>query len=117
MNPYYYLFYRLNRLLNRKGNNEWGPVMGLNMLLSLNIVVIYANVMQALGTGSTTWHKIPLGLIGAVVIIANMVLFLNKARVREIMERFQGESKTSARLGSLAVLLYALVSLALIFVV
>lgn len=117
MNPYYYLFYRLNRALNRKGNNEWGPVTGVTALLAANIGLAYFKVMQVLDTVSASWHKAPLFVMLAVMITTNMVLFSNKKRVQEIMERYGGESKTSARLGSLAVLLYALVSVALVFVV
>ncbi len=29
MNPYYYMFYKLSRFLNEKGNNEWGPIAAM----------------------------------------------------------------------------------------
>ena len=41
MNPYYYLFYRLSRVWNKKGNNALGPIGAISILLTANVAVVY----------------------------------------------------------------------------
>ena len=52
-----------------------------------------------------------------VIIIANSVLFLNKRRVGEIMIRYSDESVRSRRIGGFLVILYVVLTFALVVMV
>lgn len=114
MNPYYYLFYKLSRSLNKKGNNEWGPIGGITLLIECNIVVIYVNLFHITEENSNGIYKTILIIIFIILFVLNSILFLNKKRVKEIMNSYKGESETSGKIGSLLVILYVALSLALI---
>jgi hypothetical protein len=114
MNPYYYLFYKLSRFLNKKGNNEWGPVYALSVLVGWNIVVIYVNLFHITEGNSKGVYKTLLIIIGIALFITNSILFLNKKRIKEITNLYQGESERSRKVGNFLVILYIVLSLALI---
>lgn len=41
MNPYFYLFYRLSRFLNRSGKNEMAPIYAITILVGMNVSLLY----------------------------------------------------------------------------
>ncbi len=106
MNPYNYLFYKLTRFLNKKGNNEWGPIYAITILLGWNIVIIYVNCFRITEENSKGGFKYGLIVIVIILFITNSVLFLNKKRQLEIIKRYQNESHRRSRIGSFLVLLY-----------
>ncbi len=114
MNPYYYLFYKLSRFLNKKGNNDWGPVYALSVLVGWNIVVIYVNIFHITERNSKGVHKTLLIMIGIALFIANSILFLNKKRIKAIISIYKGEFGRSRKVGNFLVILYILLSLAMI---
>ena len=114
MSPYYYLFYKLSRFLNKKGNNEWGPVYAISLLIGWNIGMVYIKVLPITGENFIGGYKIVLIVILVSLFITNCVLFLNKKRVKEIMNRYKGESETSRKIGNFLVILYVVLSLGLI---
>lgn len=114
MNPYYYLFYKLSRTLNKKGNNEWGPIYALSVLVGWNIVIVYVNLFHITEANSNGIYKTILVVIAIALFITNAILFLNKQRVKEITNRFKGETERSRKTGNLLVILYVIMSLALI---
>jgi hypothetical protein len=115
MNLYYYLFYRLSCFLNKKNNNEWGPIGGLTFLIGLNIGLIYINIFPVTNENFKASHKTLLLVLFISLFIINSVLFLNKKRVQEIRKRFKNESIKSKRIGSILVLLYSVVTIVSIF--
>ncbi len=114
MNPYYFLFYKLNRFLNKKGNNEWGVIYSITVLIGSNIVIAYVKFFNITQEESEGVYKIILITIGILLFVTNSVMFLNKKLVERIMNRFNNESETKRKLGNAAVLLYVVLTLALI---
>jgi hypothetical protein len=117
MNPYYYLFYKLSRFLNKKGNNEWGPIYGISIFFGWTIVVIYIKIFHITGENSQGIYKTILGIVAVFLFVINCILFLNKRRVKEIMNRYKGESEIRRKIGNFLVILYVALSLALILFV
>ena len=114
MNPYYYLFYKLSRFLNRKGNNENGPIFALSILIGWNLGIVYINVLPVTQVNYQSSYKLGIIAIGILLFIMNYFLFLNKKRVKGIMNRYKNESETSRKTGNVLVILYVALSLALI---
>lgn len=110
MNPYYYLFYKLSCFMNKKGNNEMGPILALTVLLGLNLGVIYVEILP--DTKENFQHNYKYGIIvlGIVLYIINCILFLKKNRVSEIMNQYKEESKISKKVGNFLVILYIALS-------
>jgi hypothetical protein len=59
-------------------------------------------------------YKTVLIAIMILLFVSNCVLFLNKARVSEIMNKYKGESETKKKVGSVWIILYVIFSLGLI---
>ncbi len=117
MNPYYYLFYRISRLLNKKGNNEMGPIFAISLVIVWNVTTVpYIVARRFANEDFSGVNRLVLVLIMALIWITNLVLFLNKERVKEINYRYKGESERSRRIGGFLVILYLVLSFALIFV-
>lgn len=114
MNPYYYLFYKLSRFLNKKGNNEWGPVYAISVLIGWNIGMAYIKILPITRENFIGSYKTVLVMILVSLFIANCILFLNKKKVKAIMSRYKGESETKRKVGSFLVILYVILSLALV---
>lgn len=114
-NPYYYLFYRLNRFYNKKGDNEWGPIYGISLFPGWNIGIAYIAILRVIKEDFDGIYKTNLIVILASLFILNSILFLNKKRVNGIMVRYEKESHTSKRIGGWLIILYVLVSLGLVF--
>lgn len=117
MNPYYYLFYKLSRFLNKKGNNEWGPIYGISIFFGWTIVVVYVKIFQITEGNPQGLYKTILGIMALSLFVLNCILFLNKNRVKGIMSRYKGESKTSRIIGNGMLILYVVLSLGLIIFV
>ena len=64
MNIYYYLFYKLSGVLNKKGKNEWGPISAITFLISLNIGLTYINIFPVTGENFVEGHKTVLIIVG-----------------------------------------------------
>jgi hypothetical protein len=116
INPYYYLFYKLTRILNKKGNNDWGPIYTLSILLGMNIVIIYVDFFQITQENSEGIYKTILIIIIIVIFLINSSLFLNKQRTKLIITRYRGESGKSKKIGTFLVVLYVILSILLVFV-
>lgn len=114
MNPYYYLFYKLSCFLNKKGNNEMGPIYALTVLIGWNVVVIYVNLFHITEENSKGIYKTILIVIAITLFITNAILFLNRKRVKEIMSRYKEETERSRKVGSFLVILYIVLSLGLL---
>jgi len=115
MNLYYYLFYKLSKFINKKGNNEYGPIFAISVLLSLNIGLFFTKILPVTQENYQRSYEKGVYAIVIMIIILNYILFLNKRRVSEIMNRYQRESETNRKLGNALVILYVVVSLGLIF--
>lgn len=113
-NPYYYLFYKLTRFLNKKNNNEWGVIYGQSLLIGWNIIFSYIKIFNITQENSQGKFKIILIIILSSLFVTNSILFLNKKRVERIMERYQNELKTNRKIGNFLVILYVALSLGLI---
>lgn len=114
MNPYYYLFYKLSRFLNNKGNNEWGVIYAISILIGWNIVFFYIKLFHIALGNSQGIYKTILIAIAILLFVTNCVLFLNRDRVKRIMNRYKLESVTCKKVGNFLVILYIFVSLGLI---
>jgi hypothetical protein len=114
MNPYYYLFYKLSRFLNKNGNNEMGPIYAVTIVLVMNIVFIYVKIFNIANGNTHTAYKVILGMVIVFVFISNTILFQNKKRVKEIKARFNGETDRGCKIGNFLIILYVLLSLVLI---
>ncbi|MDA3942172.1 MAG: hypothetical protein PF694_01380 [Bacteroidetes bacterium] len=114
MNPYYYFFYKLTRFLNKKGNNEWGVIFAISGLVGWNFVIAYVKTFNITQEESEGVYKVILIVIGILLFSTNALLFTNKHRVEKILKRYQNESVVQKKLGSIAVLLYAILTISLI---
>jgi hypothetical protein len=117
MNPYYYLFYKLSCLLNSKGNNEWGPIAGVTLFVGLNSIVIYGVIFNITEKNSQGPYKTTFIFISIALFITNSFLFLNKQRVKKIVNRYKGESRKSRKIGNVLVILYVVLTLGLIILI
>lgn len=114
MNPYYYLFYKINGFVNKKGNNEWGPIFGITVLIGWNFSFVY-NKVSNINLNILEIHKPYLiGLIIALFIF-NAILFSNKKRVNRIEERYKNKSKTHKIIGNIVVLIYVILTSTAVF--
>lgn len=114
MNPYYYLFYKLHRFLNKKGDNIWGVIFAVSALFAWNFVFIYIKLFSITNDEFKGVYKTILIAIAIFIFVTNSVMFLNKQRVERIMNRYKSESELKRKLGNIAVLLYAVLTVALI---
>lgn len=114
MNPYFYLFYKLNRFLNKKGNNIWGVIYAITSLIGWNIVFLYIKILGIKQENSQGIYKTILIGIAILLFITNWILFIDKQRVTKIMNRYKRESIRHSKIGNTLVLLYVLLSLCLI---
>lgn len=114
INPYYYLFYKLSRFLNRKGNNEWGPIGAMTWFNGWYAVAAYSQVFPPSQAGPVINHKIVIGALIVALFVTNSILFLNRNRVEKIMSQYERESERSRRIGGFLVILYVVLSFALI---
>lgn len=114
-NAYFYLFYKLTQVLNKKGNNESGPVFGISIFTACNLSFVYRKVLPVTKENFEGIYKYSYIVLLVSIYIINTILFYNKKRVSRILERYRKESLTNARIGSLLVILYILVSLGLLF--
>lgn len=110
INPYYYLFYKVSRLLNKRGDNEWGPVYAISVLMGLNIGIVYIRMFDVTRDNFEHGYKAVLIIIGIILFAANCILFLNKKRCREIERRFKNESIVNRRIGNALIIIYVLLT-------
>jgi|18_taG_2_1085343.scaffolds.fasta_scaffold04370_2 uncharacterized membrane protein len=115
MNPYYYLFYRLNQFFNKNNNNEWGPIFGISVFLGWNLVVIYITILPITKANYEDAYKTIFIVILALIFIVNSILFLNNKRLKEIMDYSNKESKSARKLYGFFIIIYILISFGLIF--
>jgi len=115
-NPYYYLFYRFNQFLNKKRDNELGPVFGLSLLVAWNLVFIYSKLLPIAKENFDGFYKYLFVLLLISIYVINTLLFYNKRRVNKIIEYYEKESKESKRTRGWLIVFYILFSFGLIFV-
>jgi hypothetical protein len=114
MNPYYYLFYKLSRFLDKKGNNENGPIFAISILIGWNLGIVFIKILHITQENYQSKYKYGLILMAITLFIINYVLFLNKKRVKEIVNRYKLETERSRKIGNFLVILYVVLSLGLI---
>ena len=116
MNPYYYLYYKISRILNKKGNNEWGAMYALSFLIFINLIVVYVNVFHVTKENfKSGGYKISLIIIGIVLFITNYALFLHKNKYKQIIKRYEKETLRRQKIGSFFVVMYFILTLLSIF--
>lgn len=116
MNIYYYLFYKVSQALNKKGNNELGPIAALTFFTFINIIVIYVNILPVSKENFNQGYKTGLLIIGIILFVTNSLLFLNKKRSKLIKNHYMNESPMSRMTGNFLVILYVVLTIGLIFV-
>jgi hypothetical protein len=114
MNPYYYLFYKLSHFLNKKGDNEWGPIFALSVLIGWNFGFIFIKIFPITEINFEGIYKGVLIALFAILFITNAILFLNKTRLKRILNHYKGESENIRKVGNVLVILYVALSLGLI---
>lgn len=114
MNIYYYLFFKLSEALNKKGNNEWGPIAAITFLVCVNMGLIYIKAFPVSAIFNSG-HKLFLIILGITLFLTNTVLFLDKKRYEKILNCYKRESLKSKRIGSFFVVLYIVITLTSIF--
>ncbi len=116
MNPYYYLYYKISRILNKKGNNAWGAMYALSLLIYINIIVIFVNVFHVTKENFIiSGFKIGFIIIGIILFVTNYAIFLHKNKYKHIIKRFEKETSRSRRIGSLLTIIYFVLTLFSIF--
>lgn len=115
MNIYYYFFYKISGVLNKKGNNDLGPIVAITFFPIATTIPILVYFIPDDVTNLKNIYGVGIVIFCLLFYILNSVLFLNKKRRREIQKRFQGESLLSKRIGNFAVLLFIIISVISIF--
>lgn len=115
MNIYYYFFYKISEVLNKKGNNEWGPIAAITFFPLISTTPIIVMFIPDDITDLKNIYGFGLFTFASAFFIINTVLFLNKKRRREIQQRFKGESLRNKRIGNFIVLLFIIFAIACIF--
>jgi hypothetical protein len=116
MNIYYYFFYKVSGVLNKKGNNDLGPIVAITFFPLATTIPILVYFIPGDVTNLKNIYGIGIVIFCLLFYILNSVLFLNKKRCREIQKRFQGESLLSKRIGNFVVLIYIVFAIASIFI-
>jgi len=116
MNIYFYFFYKLSVVLNKKGNNDLGPIVAITFFpLSTTIPILVYFIPDDV-TNLKNIYGVGIVVFCLLFYILNSILFLNKKRRIEIQKRFQGESLRSARIGNILVLIYIIFAITSIFI-
>jgi hypothetical protein len=115
MNPYYYLFYKINFALNKKGNYVLGPIAAITSLLAINFVFLFDSIIKNVYNELEEFSFAIIITFVAIVYIINLVLFADKKRVKKINLSFQGESKKRKYFGNFLVTIYVLLTMCWIF--
>lgn len=115
-NPYYYLFYRFNQFLNKKGDHELGPMFGVSVIVALNLSVVFRKLLPISKENFDGLYKYSYIILLILIYVINSILFYDRKRVNRIMEQYRKESQTSKRIGGWLIVFYVLFSLGLIFI-
>lgn len=115
-NPYYYLFYRFNQFLNKKGDNELGPMFGVSIIVALNLSVVFRKLLPISKENFDGLYKYSYIILLILIYVINSILFYDRKRVNRIMEQYGKESQTSKKIGGRLIVFYVLFSLGLIFI-
>ncbi len=115
MNLYYYLFYKISRFLNKKGNNEWGVMYAFSLLIGCNIGLIYIKVLPVTKENFNTGFKTILIVILIVLFIINYILFLHKNKYKYIVKRYENETLRNKNIGNFLVVTYVVLTFLSIF--
>ena len=91
-----------------------GPIYGISCIVIMNIIFVYITTLHIKEENTQGLYKTIFIIICIALFITNVILFQNKNRVIEIMNRYKGESETSRKLGNSLVIMYVLLSLGLI---
>ncbi len=116
MNPYYYLFYKLTRFLNKKGKNEWGVIYAVSLFPGIILSIGYAKALKLTPKMFDGFYIYPLILLLAIIFIFNSIMFLNKKRVSRIIKHYENETEAQRKLGNAIIILLVLITLALIII-
>lgn len=110
INPYYYIFYRFNLVLNKRGDNQWGTISAISFFTTLYLMIIFGTLFD-INQGSSSQDKSLLVVIGLAVFGLNSVLFLDSNRVNRIMESYRHESANKGKIRAFFVLAYIIAPL------
>jgi len=120
-NPFYYLFYKINSwLTNIFGTyDETNALIFVSFLcvniLSLLIGLFLILIDYPLYDGIVKDNKYYLLIPMAMHLYINHYFLIRKGRHLKIMEYYKNESKLQSRIGSIAVVLFIILSFASIF--
>ncbi len=117
MNPYYYVFARIYRMLNRKrhwSGSEWNVVFALTLGVCLNLMTIYIKVFKVTSEGFNKFHKVPIVAIGLTFFLFNCYLFIYKDKYKRIISAYKGEPTLRKTIFGILIVLYFMVTFALI---
>jgi hypothetical protein len=115
--PYYYLFFKLNRLFNKKENNIWGVIYAQSFLIYINVILIYISVFHVTRYNFHLGHKAIVIVLGIVIFLVNLILFLPKNRHQKLVRDFEEKSTLGKKLGNFIIILYISITIILIFLV
>jgi len=120
-NPYYYLFYKINSwFTNIFGRYDETNALGIvSLLLGIPLMHISALIEILLKVpmydghvkDNKYYYLIPI----VIYIYINHYFLIRKERHLKIMEYYKSESKRQSRIGSIAVVLFIILSFASIF--
>jgi|GEM_PF-6376671 len=91
-----------------------GSIYAITIIILMNIVFIYVKLFHITRENSQGLYKVILGIVIIFLFVTNIILFQNKKRVNEIMNQYKRESERSRKIGSFLVILYIVLTLALI---
>lgn len=99
MNLYYYLFYKLSQFLNKKGDNEWGPIYAITIIILMNIIFVYVKLFDITEENSQGSYKTILGIVIICIFITNAILFQDRGGSKKLQTTIRANLYETEKLG------------------
>lgn len=117
MNIYYYLFYRISAVLNKKHNNEWGVMYALSFLIYVNLIEFYVAIFNISSRNFNHGYKVGIIVIGILLFVGNYFIFLHKDRYKKIESKFRNEPVRKKKIRGVLIIVYIVITFLLVFFV
>lgn len=115
-NPYYYLFYKISKVINKKNNNEMGVMYALTLLITINFITIIGKIVDINESNYRNQNNRAILFIFIIVLfVSNYFIFIHNNRFKKILKLYINESKRSKLIGNTLVLTYIIVTFVILF--
>ncbi|MAO08212.1 MAG: hypothetical protein CL596_05825 [Alteromonas sp.] len=117
MNPYYYLFYKLTSLFNKKGNHEIGPIYAITISVFLYFLLVFLKILQLTKENFNSTYKYYIGGAVLALFIINYLVFRQKKLVDRIKNKYENERPKSKIIGNIFVIIFMILPYILLIII